>query len=337
MNATNYFINANPVPTKKPFSNTNEFGGNFGGPIFKDKLFFFTDVEGIRIVLPQLLNATLPSAAYQAYVLQQLPIGNQVDPATGFLLPPEPGEVPLYKTIFSLAGTPSGTPFAVPGCPAALTAIGESCAIQRLFSASPPVSETLWTLKLDYSMSPKDSFWFRVQVNRGSNVRVDAVNPVFNTVDDEPEESASADWTHVFGPNLVNQFNPGISYQNRVHDLADPEKAHQLPVAAAPLFGMTSIGGTLGNIPYGDRTTTWQLNDNVSWTVGKHNFKFGENMRRVLFSSTESEGYEVTPFAYQCSLAEYTYGAACETFQAFPTYLVDHLRGVGLDLYAMDT
>jgi hypothetical protein len=336
MNATNYFINANPVPTKKPFSNTNEFGGNFGGPIFKDKLFFFTDLEGIRIVLPQLLSAILPSAGYQAYVLQQLPLGSPTpDPATGAPLPPEPGEVGLYKTMFGLAGTPSGTPIAIPGCP--LGANADGCAIQRLFSASPPVSETLWTLKLDYSMSPKDSFWFRFQMNRGSNVRVDTVNPVFNTVDDEPEEAASADWTHVFGPNLVNQFNPGISYQNRVHDLQDPVKAHQLPIAALPLFGMSSIGGTLGNIPYGDRTTTWQLNDNLSWTVRKHNFKFGENMRRVLFSSTESEGYEVTPFAYQCSLAEYTYGVACETFQAFPTYLVDHLRGVGLDLHAMDT
>ncbi len=335
MNASNYFINANPVPTKKPFSNTNEFGGNFGGPILKDKLFFFTDLEGIRIVLPQLLNAIVPSSAFQTYVLQQLPIGNQVDPASGVLLPPEPGEVPLYNTLFGLVGTPTGTPIALPGCP--LGANADGCAIQRLFSASPPVSETLWTLKLDYALSPKDSFWFRFQLNRGSNVRVDAVNPVFNTVDNEPEEAASADWTHVFGTSLVNQFNPGISYQNRVHNLADPAKAHQLPVAPLPLFGMSSIGGTLGNIPYGDRTTTWQLNDNLSWTVRRHTFKFGENLRRVLFSSAESEGYAVTPYVYQCSLAEFIYGAACQSFQAFPTYGIDHLRGVGLDLYAMDT
>ena len=120
MNATNYFINANPVPTKKPFSNTNEFGGNFGGPIFKDKLFFFTDLEGIRIVLPQLLTAILPSAGYQAYVLQQLPLGSATaDPASGQPLPAEPGEVGLYKTMFGLVGTPSGTPIVIPGCPRA--------------------------------------------------------------------------------------------------------------------------------------------------------------------------------------------------------------------------
>ena len=113
---------------------------------------------------------------------------------------------------------------------------------------------------------------------------MDAVNPVFNTVDDEPEEAGSANWTHVFGPSLVNQFNPGISYQNRVHTLADPVKAHQLPVGELAEFqnGFSSIGGTLGNIPYGNRTTTWQLNDNLSWTVRRHSFKFGENFRRVL-------------------------------------------------------
>ena len=339
MNATNFFINANPVPTKKPFSNTNEFGGNVGGPIIKDKLFFFTDVEGIRIVLPQILSATLPSAAYQSYVLQQLPLGG-VDPVIGGALPPEPGEVPLYQTLFSLVGTnPTGVPVALPSCPldaVAGSGAGDGCAVQRLSTASPPVSETLWTLKLDYTISPKDSLWFRFQMNNGANTRVDPVNSIFNIVDTEPERTGSIDWTHVFSTSVVNQFNAGISYQNRVHNLADPAKASELPIAYSP-SGFTNIGGALGNIPYGDRTTSWQLNDNLSWTLGRHSFKFGENFRRTLFSSAESEGYEVTPFVYGCSLAEFTYGATCETYQAFPTYGVDHLKGVGLDSYAMDT
>ena len=340
MNATNFFINANPNPTKKPFSNTNEFGGNFGGPIWKNKLFFFTDIEGIRIVLPQLLNAILPSAQYQSYVLQQLPLGG-FDPVAGTNLPPEPGEVPLYQNLFNLVGSsPTGSRYVIPGCTLDAvvgSGLGDGCAVQRLSTASPPVSETLWTLKLDYNLSPKDSFWFRYQMNQGANTRVDAVNTLFNTVDNEPEKEGSANWTHVFGPNLVNQFNPGISYQNRVHTLSDLSKARaELPIAYSP-YGFSSIGGTLGNIPYGDRTETWQLNDNLSWTVGRHTFKFGENFRRVLFSSAESEGYEVIPFVYGCSIQEFTYGAACQTYQAFPNYLIDHLRGVGLDSYAMDT
>jgi len=334
MNTTNYFIKANPNPPAKPFSNTNEFGGNFGGPILKNKLFFFTDLEGIRIVLPQLLTAVLPTSDYQAYVLQQLPLGGY-DSTLSMALPAEPGEVALYNTLFGLVGSPTGTPFVIPGCP--LGSGGDGCAVQRLSTATPPVSETLWTLKLDYAMSSKDSFWFRYQLNRGSNTRVDAVNSLFNIVDNEPEDAGSADWTHVFGPGLVNQFNPGISYQDRVHSLADPSKADSLlPIAYAP-FEFTSIGGALGNIPYGDRTTTWQINDNLSWAIGRHTFKFGENLRRVLFSSAESEGYAVVPFVDGCDLAEFTYGATCSTYQAFPDYGIDHLSGAGLDLYAMDT
>jgi hypothetical protein len=343
MNTTNYFIRANPNPPPKPFSNTNEFGGSVGGPIIKNTLFFFTDLEGIRIVLPQLLNATLPSPEYQQYVLQQLPLGGY-DSTLGMPLPPQPGEVSLYQTMFGLMpDTSKGTPISIVGCPfdvgggsPASPGAGNGCGNQLLSTASPPVSETLWTIKMDYDLSPQDSFWFRFQLNNGSNVRVDPVSSDFNTYDNEPERAASADWTHVFGPNLVNQFNPGFSYQNRVHNLASAADQTVIPIAYSP-FGFTNIGGVLGNIPYGDKTTTWQINDNLSWTKGKHSFKFGENLRRNLYSSYESEGYAVIPYVDGCSLAEFTYGATCETSQAFPTYGVDHLANVGLDSYAMDT
>jgi Carboxypeptidase regulatory-like domain/TonB-dependent Receptor Plug Domain len=343
MNTTNYFIKANPNPPAKPFSNTNEFGGSIGGPILKSKLFFFTDLEGIRIVLPQLLNSTLPSPAYQQYVLQQLPLGGY-DSVIGMTLPPQPGEVSLYKTLFGLLpDTSKGTPIGIVGCPFDVgggtpvsAGAGTGCGNQLLSTASPPVSETLWTIKVDYVLSPKDSFWVRFQLNNGANTRVDAVNSAFDTYDKEPERAASAGWTHIFGPDLVNQFNPGFSYQNRVHTLANTSDQTIIPLAYSP-SGFSSIGGTLGNIPYGDKTTTWQLNDNLSWTVGKHGFKFGENLRRNLYSSYESKGYAVTPYVYGCSLAEFTYGATCQTFQGFPTYGVDHLANVGLDSYAMDT
>ena len=53
----------------KPRSNVNHFGGSLGGPIVHDKLFFFFDSEWVRIALPIFTTATLPSAAFQQYVL----------------------------------------------------------------------------------------------------------------------------------------------------------------------------------------------------------------------------------------------------------------------------
>ena len=78
LNATNYFLHANDTPgsiAKKPRSTVNEFGVSVGGPIRANKLFFFAHYEGIRIALPLVARTTVPSPAYQRYVLDQLPQG----------------------------------------------------------------------------------------------------------------------------------------------------------------------------------------------------------------------------------------------------------------------
>src|SRR5216684_347895 len=209
MNARNFFVNARGLP--KPASNVNQFGASVGGPIRKDKLFFFTDLEGIRLVLPVLLNSTLPTPAYQTYVLQQLPLGG-VDTVFGGNLPPEPLEVPLYQKMFTLMGdTNRGVPLAVFGCPfdvgggsPATPNDGNGCANQRLFSASPKTNETLWTLKLDYKLNEKNSLWFRFQLNNGSTVTPDPVNPFLDGLTPKPVRAGTAAWTHIFSPNLVN-------------------------------------------------------------------------------------------------------------------------------------
>lgn len=59
---------------------------------------------------------TLPTAAYQKYVLGQLAIGG-LDPVTGTNLPAQPAEVPFYKNMFSLLPAPGGSPVAITGCP----------------------------------------------------------------------------------------------------------------------------------------------------------------------------------------------------------------------------
>src|SRR5271167_1849200 len=85
LNAANYFTNATPG-NQKPFSNVNHFGGSLGGPIVHDKLFFFFDSEWVRIALPIFSTITVPSPAFQNYVLQKLPLGS----------------VPFYQKMFSL-------------------------------------------------------------------------------------------------------------------------------------------------------------------------------------------------------------------------------------------
>src|SRR6266581_723234 len=135
--------------------------------------------------------------------------------------------------MFSLMGdTSTGVPIAMQGCPFDVGGgpptnpnVGNGCANTRTFSVSPSANETLFTIKFDYTPNSSNSFWYRFQLNEGQNVQMDPVNSIFDAVMKVPSRSASAGWTHVFGPNLVNQFNPGISYLPAVSSLGNPAQA----------------------------------------------------------------------------------------------------------------
>src|ERR1035441_1122782 len=111
LNATDFFLHANDTPgniARKPRSTVNEFGVSVGGPIRTNRLFFFAHYEGIRIALPLVARTTVPSAAYQQYVLQQLPLGG-TDPINSTALPAQPQEVAFFQNMFALYSNTMGT------------------------------------------------------------------------------------------------------------------------------------------------------------------------------------------------------------------------------------
>ena len=85
LNAANFFTNATPG-NQKPRSTVNHFGGSLGGPIKRNKLFFFFDSEWVRIALPIVSTITVPTPQLESYILQQLPIGGR-DVLTGAHVP----------------------------------------------------------------------------------------------------------------------------------------------------------------------------------------------------------------------------------------------------------
>src|SRR6202050_688493 len=93
LNAADYFTNATPG-NHKPGATVNHFGGSVGGPILHNKLFFFFDSEWVRIALPIVTPTIVPTAAFQDYVLQQLPLGEATGCAAGSCYPAEPALVP---------------------------------------------------------------------------------------------------------------------------------------------------------------------------------------------------------------------------------------------------
>ncbi len=356
LNATDYFLHANDTPgniARKPRSTVNEFGVSVGGPVLKNKLFFFTHYEGIRIALPLITRTTVPSPAYQQYVLQQLPHGG-TDPINGTTLPAQPEEVAFYQKMFGLYSNTAGTPTPVLTCPLDENGVllngsqsatnlfnGAGCANKRTQSLNNSDSENLVVVKIDQTLNPNNSVWYRFQQDTGLQAAyTDGINPIFNSYSPQPQRTLVLGYTHVFTPSLVNQFNPGASWYSSL--FLPNNYAQVLQIFPIVLAGgssnapFTTLGGNDQTYTQGRKVTQWQINDNLIWSRGRHSFKFGENSRRLDVSDYDL-GEGVVPSAIYNDLAQFTYGAAATATAGFPLTQKESIALDNLDLYAMDT
>ncbi len=340
-NAEDYFLHANDIAeniAKKPRSTVNEFGVSVGGPIRKDKLFFFGHYEGIRIALPLVSQITLPTPAYQQYVLGQLTTGG-IDPVTGTALPAQPAEIPFYEKMFSLLPAPGGSPVPIVGCP--LGTNGDGCASQRQASLNNSDGENLIVAKIDHTINAYNSVWYRFQQDAGLQAAyTDPVNPIFNSYSPQPQRTLVAGYTHVFSSNFVNQFNPGASWYSSIFEPKNYSHVVQtFPIVLASgsdSVPFTTIGGNDKTYPQGRKVTQWQINDNLTWTRAKHTWKFGINTRRLGVSNYDL-GEGTVPTVTFNDLAQFTYGAAYTASESFPVAMKERVSAGNLEYYAMDT
>jgi hypothetical protein len=340
-NAENYFLHANDTAdnfAKKPRSAVNEFGVSAGGPIRSDRLFFFGHYEGIRIALPLVSQITLPTQAYQQYVLGQLVAGG-TDSVTGATFPAQPAEIPFYREMFSLLPASGGSPVPIVGCP--FGANGDGCASQRQASLNNSDSEDLIVVKIDHTINANNSIWYRFQQDTGLQAAyTDPLNPVFNSYSPQPQRTLVAGYTRVFSSSVVNQFNPGASWYSSIFAPNHyPRLLGTFPVVLASgsdSVPFTTIGGNDNTYPQGRKVTQWQINDNLTWAHEKHTWKFGINTRRLDVSNYDL-GEGTVPTVTFNDLAEFTYGAAYTASQSFPVSLKERVSAGNLEYYAMDS
>jgi hypothetical protein len=355
-NATDYFLHTNDTPgniTKKPRSTVNEFGVSVGGPIRENRLFFFAHYEGICMALPLVARTTVPSPAFQQYVLQQLPQGG-TDPINGTMLPAQPQEEAFYQKMFALYGNTAGTPTPVLSCPLDANGLllpgtqsstklfnGPGCANIRTQSMNNSDREDLIVLKIDHTIDAMNSIWYRFQQDTGLQAAyTDPINTIFNSYSPQPQRTLVVGYTHLFAPNLINQINPGASWYSSLFLPNNyPQVLQTFPIVLAGGSSnapFSTIGGNDQTYTQGRKVTQWQINDNLIWTRGRHSFKFGENSRRLDISDYDL-GEGVVPTVVYNDLAQFTYGAASTATAAFPVTQKESIALGNLDLYAMDT
>jgi len=283
LNARNYFL-----PNVTPFKR-NTFGGTLGGPIKKDKAFFFLSYQGVRRhegeVAPIL--QVLSPAERKGDFSELLPSIQLVNPITGAAY--QNNQVPVNPVIANYIAKF----LPLPNLP------------NNNFVSSPIEvdREDQGVARIDYHLTAKDTLSgsyiiddlsqnFPFQVTNGGTTGGNVpIGSGFNTF--TRTQLGSLNWIHTFNPNIVNEFvfgaNRSATLQFVPHDTTSPAalgftnvKPDDPAGTAPPVITTTSFN--LGPNPEGptkihDVTFHWQ--DSLTWIKGHHSLKFGSDIRRV--------------------------------------------------------
>jgi len=290
--ATNFFNGFSQSPSSEPFEQSVIAGGTFGGPIQKDRLFFFTSYERQKLDSAVVVNL-LGTAEAIGLAAQS----NGFNPVTG-LCPGQttsPQQVtqscyltqlaalggPLAAVAAGLMASPVFSPLQDPIFKALLTPdSGTFDGNAGGYSQAPPNQNgryNNWVTRLDYVPSVKDSFTFRFSLMRELNQVTGASGvPRYTSYSNPAKDyTATGSWTHLFGSNLVST----VRAQVVPHDSADA--FNPLPNRAEIDLGSLGATGSEYPYPYYGHENRFQFDGNLSWLKGAHNFKFGASYRPV--------------------------------------------------------
>jgi hypothetical protein len=330
----------------RPHAVSNEWALNAGGPIIKDKLFFFSDYEGLHYVLPgssgfinfpspQFQSAVLANvgANYGAAVQQSyaqtfnayqtspfyksanaLPVGGTVD------------DVANGNSVGGGCGDYAGTPAPGGGYFGAYPDKVNSgnlipCMTQGSGSVNNTNIEWLFTQRVDWNISDKHKIYGRYKMDHGSQpTGTSFINPLFSTVSIQPEYEGQFNDSYVISPTKTNVFVMAANWYTAYFGPSNVGASQAL----YPWYGITDAGfdnsgtgsspglATLG-VPYyfpqGRNVTQYQFEDDFSWIKGKNSLKFGLNFRRDLVEDFDAQVLTDFPLLENFDLNTFATGA----------------------------
>jgi hypothetical protein len=344
-NANEWSNNFNGLPT--PRQRWNEFGGTFGGPIKKDKLFFFADFQSSRFDLPATPHPVTTFTSTQTN-------GNLSDLGISLHYPGTTVAMPSNLTQAALCG--AGQRMGVNPCISGIspTALKIASALPKPNLAGLPGSNgTLFNLnnmqstythsnqgdiKADWMPTQNDRFFARYsqQHNEQPIVNSEVFQYSSNGGNLFPLQQAVLGYTRTVNPRLVNDFRLGMTYdpaEANVQSLSTNAGSNLIPGQPTPyLPGLYFAGASLGgqqNGPFAFGTvngleffhqTAIQVSDTAIWSRGAHAVKFGFQFiryRNNYIPATSSDGA-----AGQIGFTgTYTGNAEADFFLGLPAYM----------------
>jgi len=282
LDARNFF---NTAPTPKTAFHNNQFGGSLGGPIIKNKAFFFGDYEGQRETGGLNSTACVPSAGNITQAESELSAQEiSVNPVIAALLQRNPW-------------------------PAANSATPDSCATVNNVSASANIFNSVNSViaKVDYNFNEKNLLTARYYYstsNQSFPLGLGGTGdlPGYNTVTPTNVNLLSVSYLKTLSLNKVNEVRFGY---NRFYETFIPEDSKFNPASIGldtgvsaqdygspkiSVAGFTSIGATSSD-PRGRTDENWQFIDNFSWKLNKHSVKIGYEFRRTTVHQFFDEGF----------------------------------------------
>ena len=247
----------------------NQFGGALGGPIVRDKTFFYLASEAYRQVWGYPVSGDVPSAAFKATV----PSSSSVFP----LVNAYPGAGP--KTILTpytpATGGPNYADYDLLTC-----------------SCTQVVNENAAMLRLDQHFTAKTTGFMRFNYDRSVNTQ-----PISTAATDLQQRVATPingalELLHVFNPNLVNELEFGYNRStSNTYNLSSTGSVYQIAISAGPGPGFGNLNYDYSTIYVGN---TFSYIDNLTWIHGRQTIKAGVEVRHIQLNQHYGEHGTVT-------------------------------------------
>jgi hypothetical protein len=282
----------NPFSATKPKLVMNDFGGSIGGPLSipklytgKNRTFFFGDFEGLRLPQYSLVTRSIPTEAMKrgdlSVYLPGTVIKDPLSPGATFA----GNQIPITR-IAALSQRAMDYYMTV------APNFGASNAIANNYRQNYPtnINSNQGDARIDQNIGSRQTAFARITYKRKEGLVAPSGSPVLGGGESKENDwSIAAAHNFIITPSLLNEVRVGISGQNTgtQYGYTAQGVAQALGLnlpsipngAASTNFAITGFSGLSGGSTSKSRSKTTQLLDNLSYSVGKHTFKFGGDLR----------------------------------------------------------